>query len=705
MKSVVALFAMLSVVLVAHAGSFAGGTGTLSNPYQIATAQQLINMGSQSQLYHHHFVLIADIDLDPALPGNRIFSRAVIAPNLNNDVIYTGNRFGGTFDGQDHIIDHLTIEGVSYLGLFGMVAESGTIRNLRLTNVSITGVTGHFTDTSLGGLVGKNEGSLIRCASVGSVSGNFDIGLLTGRSSGVIRKCYSFGNVNGTQSTGGLVGANTGVIANCMSAGTVNGEKLTGGVAGFHSGELTCCSSCCVVKGDETVGGLVGQNGTSIHYNCTIDNSYCVGSSQGRRIVGGFVGQNAGAISNCYSRNAVIMTSSWTPGLFVGSSYSHAQINQCFLGTLPRGNYGMSVLLNAPPIVSTNRITSFLKAGWDFVEEEENGLDDIWTMGPTGYPILFSHINNYSGGAGTMNDPYQIGSMSDLLALGQTPLDYDKCFVLRNHIDLDPNLPGCRCFDSAVIAWNIETGSEFRGIPFTGTFDGNDFCIQNLTIDSPLDFLGLFGVTGENALLTHLKLERCTINGESNTIGSLIGWSDSSTIIQCESIENTLHGLEQVGGLIGMCQDSTIRECCSQGTVTGEYRLGGLIGNANQSHLQDCYSWGLTGGYGDVGGLVGFIDNGSMENCYCANTIETTQNKINGLIGNGGMVENLLNSFWDIQAAGLTVAPEETGLFSEQLHNPETTQMAGWDLNNIWIHCEGEYPRLRWSYSDCNDFQ
>jgi hypothetical protein len=54
----------------------------------------------------------------------------------------------------------------------------------------------------------------------------------------------------------------------------------------------------------------------------------------------------------------------------------------------------------------------------------------------------------YSGGTGDPNDPYQIGTAMDLIALGNEPTDYDRHFILTADIDLDPNLPGRRVFRS-----------------------------------------------------------------------------------------------------------------------------------------------------------------------------------------------------------------------------------------------------------------
>jgi hypothetical protein len=42
----------------------------------------------------------------------------------------------------------------------------------------------------------------------------------------------------------------------------------------------------------------------------------------------------------------------------------------------------------------------------------------------------------YSGGSGTAEDPYQIATAADLIALDETPDDYDKHFILTADTDL-----------------------------------------------------------------------------------------------------------------------------------------------------------------------------------------------------------------------------------------------------------------------------
>ena len=66
--------------------------------------------------------------------------------------------------------------------------------------------------------------------------------------------------------------------------------------------------------------------------------------------------------------------------------------------------------------------------------------------------VSFPAQAQYGGGTGEPNDPYQIATAEDLMLLGESPEDYDKHFILTTDTDLDPNLPGRKVFDKAVIA-------------------------------------------------------------------------------------------------------------------------------------------------------------------------------------------------------------------------------------------------------------
>ena len=150
---------------------YGGGMGEPNDPYQITTAEALMLLGDSPEDYNKHFILTANIDLDPNLPGRKVFDKAVIAETYNTWYGLRGIPFTGVFDGNGHTISHLTIIGGSYLGLFGWLESGAEVRDLGLVDVNIT-ASGDY----VGGLVGWNHDTITNCYSTGDVSGNECVG-------------------------------------------------------------------------------------------------------------------------------------------------------------------------------------------------------------------------------------------------------------------------------------------------------------------------------------------------------------------------------------------------------------------------------------------------------------------------------------------------------------------------------------------------
>jgi hypothetical protein len=219
---------------------YSGGSGTPGDPYQIATAADLIALGEMPGDYDKHFILTADIDLSPNLPGRKVFDKAVIAPNLNAPTPgFQARPFTGVFDGNGHTISHLTLAGGGYLGLFGhlgqLYAPPGDVRDLGLLGVNVTG-SGDY----IGGLAGDNLGNVARCYSAGVIRGGAWVGGLVGSNGGTITDSYAAGSVAGDSGVGGLAGATSGwysfpglgLISNCYSVSAVTGRANAGGLLG-----------------------------------------------------------------------------------------------------------------------------------------------------------------------------------------------------------------------------------------------------------------------------------------------------------------------------------------------------------------------------------------------------------------------------------------------------------------------------------------
>ena len=178
------------------------------------------------------------------------------------------NRYTGTFDGGNHTITGLTINQYgSYVGMIDFLDSGGTVQNLTLENVNITG------GNIVGSVVGDNHGTVTACTASGNVSGTYSIGGVVGYNNGTVTACYHVsGNVSGTYIIGGVVGSNkSGTLTACYATGNVTGNGsgtiYVGGVTGTNkSGTLTACyhANGTVSGPAGTTGGVVGYNNDTV---------------------------------------------------------------------------------------------------------------------------------------------------------------------------------------------------------------------------------------------------------------------------------------------------------------------------------------------------------------------------------------------------------------------------------------------------------
>jgi hypothetical protein len=291
----------------------------------------------------------------------------------------------------------------------------------------------------------------------------------------------------------------------------------------------------------------------------------------------------------------------------------------------------------------------------------------------------------YGGGSGTADDPYQIATAADLIALGESPEDYDKHFILTADIDLDPNLPGRKVFDKAVIA------------SFTGIFDGNGQTISNFSYTSTnRDHAGLFEYLSANARIKNLGLIGPKIVGKTNA-GPLVGYCSGGAITNCYVLRGSVSANLVVGGLVGS-NYGTITNCYSTGSVSGNDHVGGLVGY-NEGTISNCYSPASVTGTIRVAGLVS-SNYGTITNCYSVGRVTGTTS-VGGLVAsNSGTV---YGCFWDIQTSHQTTSAVGTGLSTAQMQDIQTYLNAGWDFvgeteNGTWEVWDmpqgGGYPVL-----------
>ncbi|MCG8697339.1 MAG: hypothetical protein MI922_04740, partial [Bacteroidales bacterium] len=276
------LLAMLFLVgLKSVNAQFAGGDGTSSNPYQIATVEQLQLMKNNDTA---HYRMVNDIDASATSTWNDGAGFEPIG-------FISGNNFTGSLRGGGFVISNLYFNYPqdNYIGLFSSL--SGEVDSLGITDANMIG------ESYVGGLAGivQNGCKVSNCFVSGNVAGDNYIGLLIGYAytsnieccytegeatadnfnagglvsytkGATLKKCFSIAKVKGTYNVGGLIGtAWDGTVSNCYAAGTVEGQESVGGFINWIRGTtVSNCYSTARVSGDANVGGFSGFRNASV---------------------------------------------------------------------------------------------------------------------------------------------------------------------------------------------------------------------------------------------------------------------------------------------------------------------------------------------------------------------------------------------------------------------------------------------------------
>jgi len=207
-----------------------------------------------------------------------------------------------------------------------------------------------------------------------------------------------------------------------------------------------------------------------------------------------------------------------------------------------------------------------------------------------------------------------------------------------------------RDIDMNSLAWT-PIGSKYS--PFKGVFDGGNYTIKGLFIDTIQGFQGLFGSI-DNAIVKKINLAEChitagdyTINNDNN--GGIVGYCKNGIIEECTFSGTLNNNGDQGGGIVGYIEGSNARisSCSNFGVIESSegIRTGGVVGLNIHGLIDDCSNYGIISGDSDVGGIAGEIYEGTMRNCSNSANLSGTYN-IGGLVGinTTSLVSNCFNT-------------------------------------------------------------
>lgn len=255
--------------------------------------------------------------------------------------------------------------------------------------------------------------------------------------------------------------------------------------------------------------------------------------------------------------------------------------------------------------------------------------------------------SGFAGGDGTQNNPFQIETAAQLAHFAKTVNEGEaylyKYIVLTADIDL------------ANKEWTpIGNHSNI----FKGNFNGNNHTVTGMKISGELDRVGLFGECKKfnvDSAIKNITVKDSVICG-NKFVGAIVGSAEEINIENCRSIENTINGETDVGGIcgkIGGYSVGKVSQCYNSSKVTGGGRVGGIAGMGSiaenclntgeitiireayrsacggifgifgdattSARVTACVNLGKVSGGESFGGIVGSTDSkstGHISNCY-----------------------------------------------------------------------------------------
>ena len=678
---------------------FLGGEGTEENPYLISNKAHLNNVRKYPDA---HFKMVSDIVFTEAdfAEGGEFYNDGQGWEPIGGNGSTT---FTGVFDGEEHTITGLYCnhsgDERQYVGLFGY--NKGTIRGLEIEDSDIS------ASLYTGGIVGRNDGTIINCYNTGSVSASSPlsshiyiyVGGIVGYNGGAISNCYNAGNVSAFSEysyAGGIAGSNGGTISNCCNTGNVwaspsDGDNAdVGGIVGDSYGTITNCYNTGNVLASSSyytyAGGIAGRNYKTI-INCYNTGNVSASSSDDNADVGGIAGynDNHGIISNCY----------YLDNIFNGIGSGVDTTTKCIVEQMKQQSIFVGFDFDTV---------------WEFVEGNPYPFPTLQAV-PYFEENAEENTTEFAGGTGTPYNPYLISNKTHLNNVRK---------YLNAHFKMVADIVFTKAdfaeggeFYNNDQGWNSIGADDIQ--PFLGVFDGDGHNIIGLYCNcsgNATQYVGLFGYNC--GAIRDLGIEDGDISASSSSnvyAGGITG-DNWGTISNCYNIGNVSASSSDdnvyAGGIAGR-NGGTISNCCNTGNILASSSYsnadaGGIAGR-NYDIIRDCYNTGnlsASSSYSnaDAGGIAGnnYFD-GTITDCYNTGSMSTPSLSVDfagGIAGrNDGMISNCYNtgSASESSCAG-GIAGDNTGVISNcyntgsELESSRAGGIAGDnEFNGMIINC------------------
>lgn len=250
--------------------------------------------------------------------------------------------------------------------------------------------------------------------------------------------------------------------------------------------------------------------------------------------------------------------------------------------------------------------------------------------------------NLWSGGTGTEEDPYLIGSVDD----------FKKIYTSDDYLRLNYKLTSDLDFTN-IKDWNAGVISGYRA--FMGSFDGDGHTIVGLKGDSniPSIFYSLNDAKVKNIVFSDIDMNMKE-SGWGNLVSIMAYDSYIENIVITKSVSIRGNG-SYMGGVVGTAYNTSFKHIANYANISSNYEYNGKASSiVNEGYgivIDECYNYGnieVTNSI--VGGLVAILkensDSSVIRNSFNRGYVSTSL-KGSGIVGNGenSIIENVYNIF------------------------------------------------------------
>ncbi len=350
---------------------FAGGSGTMEDPYIISTAGDLDQVRADGAA---HYALGNDIDMSNML-------------GYFNPIA----EFTGTIDGRGYSIDNLKINSGDsmYAAMIEyMYGSSSEIKDLTFNRPKIEATSSCFDAGVVVGMLteGRIDSVYVNNA---EIIGDIDF---TGEAGGIAGSAMGYATIASSAANNVVINAPSGIniggivgmtrtattLSACVANGTILGGKDLGGIVGSAGNDVDVqnCHADVDIEGNYEIGGIAGSADRGLISNCYSEGSLKANSSDfsGYCNVGGIVGSLTSqwdatntdiVIGNCVAAIDAIElpegASMQTVGRIVGRTIADEYYEEGEEPETEKGlsnNYAVSTMTIAGEAVSSTDATS-----------------------------------------------------------------------------------------------------------------------------------------------------------------------------------------------------------------------------------------------------------------------------------------------------------------------------------------------------------